>query len=772
MRELRERAGLVDGLEKENWGLRAALDAALGQLDANPAKTRPKAGNGEDGAANRSLGTQTIPNFPDEKDVDGNISHERLLQKHNILIGSYQELVLARKQLENKLRSCQKSNREWVEYANGLEKKIGRLQGKLTSHGIPLKRRSEGSSAPKTLPDVPSSSRELERVTTTDASLETLRRELPNLLHMSERISELARNAAVGTSVFVSPYPPQSTSTDRSEQEREDSESIDTPIILLKELSELPHDPTASGRQVSRVSPYLLTSLEAISQRHTENPVSSESHDSGTTKEDIDVLPNIFNREQVDIPPIIKAEPLSDIPVVISFRSVKKRKTRGDAGSNESASNTKIKVEIVTSSPIGLAGLQNLFPPESMDLDEIGEKMNTPKKRRQAIQNLHLENGQTAYKRLPAELVQAVGPQRGERNAQLKRKPSALQPASPNKQILPRTSAKERETKRRRLEDRMRGAEIFGEDGENDVTPKVVSQIEASTESPRKRLPANAVELKRRLTGLLEEPSPDKEVLTPMRRSIFPTTTAQFRARATPADKCERPIASTRRQVGAGTTPNTLAISRDTPKTDHKPSTVKKRISRTPGDSGLFERTGSDQEPLRARPIRLLGLEHFKVNPHFNQGSDYAFADVVRGRELRRCLPGCTKPECCGDKFRKFIEFTRAHEQQTLSQEEEDERLLEEYLGYNKGRLQKMTQKEREELLVQARTRNLANKTSKHRHAYERRRSPPGFWRSDFPSTQELETDRLEAANRERELVQQRYEEAMRPGGRWLFRDE
>jgi hypothetical protein len=167
-----------------------------------------------------------------------------------------------------------------------------------------------------------------------------------------------------------------------------------------------------------------------------------------------------------------------------------------------------------------------------------------------------------------------------------------------------------------------------------------------------------------------------------------------------------------------------------------------------------------------------LGLEHFKVNPLYTQGSDFAFADVVRGRALRKCLPGCTKPECCGDKFRKFIEFTRREEQRTTSQEEEDEKLLEEYLGDSKSRLLKMTKKEKEELLVQAKTRELANKASKHRHAYERRRSPPGFWRSDFPNTQEVMMDRQEAARVERELVQKRYDEAMRPGGRWLFRDE
>lgn len=751
----------MDGLEKMNMRLRAELDAAQEQvLDANPARTTSKAGSGEGVVADRSLGTHTKPNFLDNRDIDWNICHERLMQKHNILIGSYQELVLARNQLENKLRSSQKSNREWIEYANALEKKVGRLQGKLTSHGIPLKRRSEGSPAENIPPTFPPSSRELVTVRTGDASLETLRRELPNLLHMSERISELARNAAVGKPVYILPYPAQPTSTDRSEQQQEYSESIDAPLPLLTDASRLHSDPNASERPVSRVSASQF--IDA----------SSESYDSGATQEDVDAGPDTFERDQVDIPPAtIKAEPLSDTPVVISCRSVKKRKTRSGTGSNESASYTKVKVEVITSSPIGLAGLQNLFPQESLDLDEIGEKMNTPKKRRQAMQDSHYENGPTAHKILPAKFVQTVSLQRNGRNAQPEGNPSALQSASPNKLILPRTSGKERKRKRRRLAECMRGAVILGEDGENDVTSKTGSETEIQTENFRK-LPANAAELQQRLSGLLEEPSPEKEVLTPARPSAFSAAAAQLRARATPADKYDRPTPSTRRQVGAGTTPNMVAISRDAPKTVHKPSTAKRWTAGTSKDIEAFDAVGPDQEPLRTRPVCHLGLEHFKVNPSFNQGSDYAFADVVRGRELRKCLPGCTKPECCGDKFRKFIEFAKAHEQQTVSQEEENERLLEDYLGDNRGRLRNMTQREKEELLIQARARELANKASKHRHAYERRRSPPGFWRSDFPNTQELLTDRQEAANRERELVQQRYEEAVRPGGRWLFRDE
>jgi hypothetical protein len=767
--ELRERAGLVDGLEETNMRLRAELDAARNKLlDADSEKSTSKL---EGEFASRSMGTQTTSTFQDGRDVYWNVSHERLMQKHNILTTSYQELVVARNQIESKLRSTQRSSREWVEYANGLEKKIVRLQGKLTSYGISTKRHSKGSSCENIPPTIPPSSHELVRIETGETSFETLRRELPNILHMSERISELARSAVVETPGYKSPYLLQPTSTDRSERQQEDSGGNDFLLPIFKDPIRLQFGPSASDREVSTLSRRLLTDGLPAQDHDSEYAVSSESRHSGSTEEDASILPDLSNQEQVDIPPFIKAEPLSDTPVVLSSRSVKKRKARNDTGSNASVPYTKVKVEIVTSSPIGLAGFQSLFPQESMDLDEIGEKMNTPKKRRRAMQNAQFEKNTIAYNKLPAELDQVGRLQQIQSNTQPNGNPSAMQPASPNKQILPRTSGKEREAKQRRIGERVHGAVIFGEDGENDVASTIGSDIEIQSENICK-LPANAAEFQRRLSGLLEEPSPEKEVLTPLRPTSFSAATAQLRARATLTSIYERATPSNRRQIGAGTRPNTFAISKDSPQSDYKPSTDKKRTGRTPKDIGALEADDPDQEPLRARPVRHLGLEHFKVNPHFNHGSDYAFADVVRGRELRKCLPGCTKPECCGDKFRKFVEFARVHEQHTLSQEEQDARLLEDYLGENRSRLRNMTEGEREELLIQARTRELANKASKHRHAYERRRSPPGFWRSDFPNTQELQSDRQEAANRERELVQQRYEEAMRPGGRWLFRDE
>jgi hypothetical protein len=171
--------------------------------------------------------------------------------------------------------------------------------------------------------------------------------------------------------------------------------------------------------------------------------------------------------------------------------------------------------------------------------------------------------------------------------------------------------------------------------------------------------------------------------------------------------------------------------------------------------------------------LEKLSLQDFKINPNYNHGYNYAFADVVRNQDARRCLQGCTKPECCGNKFRALAAAARdPNKPLTASQEEDDARLLEEFMGDNAYKLRNMTKAERDETLLQARTRELANKHGRHRHAYERRRSPPGFWRVEFPTTQEEIEDREKSKQLERDLVAQRYEEAMRPGGAYIFRDE
>lgn len=177
-----------------------------------------------------------------------------------------------------------------------------------------------------------------------------------------------------------------------------------------------------------------------------------------------------------------------------------------------------------------------------------------------------------------------------------------------------------------------------------------------------------------------------------------------------------------------------------------------------------------EEEPYRLLPLHMLTLSHFKINPAGNQGMDYAYSNVVRKKEERKCLSGCTRPGCCGDRFRAMARLGGI----PSGSEEENNLILEEYLGEEgqRHRIERLSVEERNRLLVEAKARKFANQYGKHRHAHQRARTPPGFWRTDMPDTQELEADALDAERFEREKVEERYREAMRPGGLWTWADE
>lgn len=203
-------------------------------------------------------------------------------------------------------------------------------------------------------------------------------------------------------------------------------------------------------------------------------------------------------------------------------------------------------------------------------------------------------------------------------------------------------------------------------------------------------------------------------------------------------------------------------IPDDRPQWKLTPIVKSSRASRTPRGAA------TRHSPLRQRAVPDLKLADFKPNPAYNQGYTYAFSETVRNHSDRMCLPGCTNPQCCGSTFR-----TLAEAQAPLSSSQEAA-LLEDYLGgaYDSANLTQMATDERDELVLQARTRKLAKETGKHRQAYEGRRTPPGFWRVDFPTTQEQQVDRERAKEQEKQQIHERWLEAQRRGGRWIFRDE
>ncbi|KAL5118829.1 hypothetical protein ACEQ8H_003332 [Pleosporales sp. CAS-2024a] len=214
--------------------------------------------------------------------------------------------------------------------------------------------------------------------------------------------------------------------------------------------------------------------------------------------------------------------------------------------------------------------------------------------------------------------------------------------------------------------------------------------------------------------------------------------------------------------------PEAHHITQETPSADGRPQWRMKAREAGVSMHKSMPSARAKQTTLRQKHLSELSLQDFKPNPALNQGYTYAFSETVRARGDRACLPGCTNPSCCGSTFRAFAE---AQAPLPASQEQA---LLEDYLGdaYDVMSVSQMATEERAELVLQARTRKLAKEAGKHREAFERRRTPPGFWRMDFPTTQEEVEDREAAEVMARRSVKERWLEAMRKGGRWVFRDE
>lgn len=329
----------------------------------------------------------------------------------------------------------------------------------------------------------------------------------------------------------------------------------------------------------------------------------------------------------------------------------------------------------------------------------------------------------------------------------------ALQPLSANiarPTRGPETSVVKR---KRRIEDpraKAAMAAIVAEDGDMDSSQ--VRQLQKDT-------PDAAIS--RRLGSLLDEPTPVRQQIA---RRTAPETKRSHRPKqlATPHTRSPKAPAFSSARTR---TSSPKAVFRMPNVPAQKDPVASK--SATKGNRGGRSPPPPDpeDEPLRARPVIRLSIDDFKVNPKY-KGTDFAFADTLRGRDQRRCMPGCTKPECCGDAFRKAVEMG-------FRGRKTDHEVLEAYLGpAYESHMASRTRTEREDVLNKAHAYAIANEHGKHRQAFKRRTTPPGFWRVDMASTQEEEEDRIKANEMVRQEVYDRWREAMLPSGRWKFRDE
>ena len=480
---------------------------------------------------------------------------------------------------------------------------------------------------------------------------------------------------------------------------------------------------------------------------HDDSPTGSGTTD-GTKEFPNPKLPDLPRENGPGTHIKIKEEPPSDTPVVVSERAVKKRKR--DEPEVDQPRTTRVKEEAISQSePMVTADVCDFSPATSVDLDESGTRFDTPRK------NTELDRFYTGHTPCPGPQVR---PDSSIETHGTPRVPdqvsrAALQPLNPNVQT-PRLQRPPRKGL-------AHAVGVLAEDGAS-------YELSARDRTPLQRTEPNTG----RLTSLLSGASKASE--SPIIRA--------FRKPETPRSNLEpRPIAESRASATSVwlQTPQPRELPFDKINRDRSKATPKQTPSGTsggptPSTASKKESGGvlSSEPKLRTRPVSVLKVDDFKINPNFNGGFDYAFSEVVRNKDDRACLPGCTDMECCGKSFRAMALAERGNGRRTAEQLAEDKKLLEDYLGEEAHRLFSMTKEERDELWLEAKTKELANRIGKHRHRFSRMKTPPGFWRTDFPDTQELHEDRVQALRREKEMIQERHREAMRPGGKWVFRDE
>ncbi|KAL2269167.1 hypothetical protein VTJ83DRAFT_4013 [Remersonia thermophila] len=451
-------------------------------------------------------------------------------------------------------------------------------------------------------------------------------------------------------------------------------------------------------------------------------------------------------------PVFIKQEPSSDIPVVVSEREVRKRKTR-DEDTGGAASLCRVKCE-PSSSPFAILGEARVFSPhESIDLDGEGNRIPTPRKQRPAEQRL-LEDED--------ESITANDPE----------------PPRPWDTALGRTGEPDHS--------------LDWPSSPPKGPSKAGGDMHPSAEQAWTRAIADVAE---ETPGPLYAPASrrtEKEPLQAPAQSRLHSLLNQKPATGTSTPSRLPPIRSSalkRRSWAETITPSKLFGNLDFDLDKENRGSVSERQPKRPRDAparpapaaftspaapprGTAARaTASKTVRLRDKPLDQLRPEDFKVNPKMNNGHWFAYDEVVRSRDERAGLAGCTDPKCCGRQWRLMAESELSAGGMAVLERPADVQMVEEYLGSEAYRLAAMTPEERRETWLKAKVQDLADRYGRHRHRFHRRSSPPGYWNPDFPNTQEIEQNKKETEEVERRIVEDRRREAIR-GGRWLFRDE
>ncbi|KAI1416303.1 SAE2-domain-containing protein [Hypoxylon sp. FL1857] len=536
------------------------------------------------------------------------------------------------------------------------------------------------------------------------------------------------------------------------------------------------------------------TSRESLRSTVSASPIPTGIVDKSRTIEGGDITPGLGSpiksgyREPYSLPPLpqnqdtnlkevaIKTEPSSDTPVVVSERCLRKRK-HGEEQAEDLRTSTRVKTED-DSDPLITNERRQFVLHESIDFDAEGGRVETPRKRNRT--NLAAEDvsGLTSIRVLwsPAEGSDLDGREGQVQVAPRRADSPTRSPSFENTGVEDDTTAKSSELQEIRLQgsrssmltplnrntsvrQRQESNPSAGRKEQSSALNVLAGLGEGGDRNGTSKTRTTKKQKAGRLQDLLNTPSPGHEAITPL-----PSIKAGY-VRTSKLNEFQVPE---RRELPFGK--SGLKKVDKSPHTPEAPSNKRASTNisarRVSNERATGSSTGSAR-PLRERPKSELGVNDFKINPKANEGYTYAFTDVVRNKDERSGLSGCVQEGCCGQTFR-----LQARAQRSQTGPADFQVLLEKYLGDDAWKLATMTKPEKEELWIEAKMRELANEHGKHRHRFHRAASPVGYWRTDFPNTQEELRDKEEAEKMTRQIVDERYREAMRPGGKWLFRDE
>ncbi|ORY65281.1 DNA repair protein endonuclease SAE2/CtIP C-terminus-domain-containing protein [Pseudomassariella vexata] len=508
--------------------------------------------------------------------------------------------------------------------------------------------------------------------------------------------------------------------------------------------------------------------------------------------EDTITLPPLSRTSNVSRHSPVKNEPSSDAPVIVSERPVRKRK-HNDKPVAQGPPVTKIKTEH-SSDPVVTDEQYHFAPQESVDFDDAEDRVSTPRKTRmkhpksgteEQLNRTHacrfnggharsiLENAdlpsplsalpsglnsplrrsranQVVTKDIQKSDTKYPGPPHVEQrkmnpdNSDEFSRSTVLQPLDANTPLA-RSLLRKPKFKTAVASSIRQGIESLAEDGERLGCSKPATPLTKGTG---------------RLETLLNVASPGRQSLPTGGRDEDTSATQPFHF-ALPQRR-DLPLGKESRNKVS----EALEVSEDF-RTSEPKRTSTEIQPKAKAPEAQKKKPAQESTPLRERAVKDLKLTDFKVNPNRNNGYDFAFTDVVRSKGDRIHMLGCVKETCCGPSFRKLAE-AQLPDTGIL----EYTSLLEDWLGDDARRLSTMSKKEKDELWLKAKTQDLSNRYGKHRDRYHPQPSPPGFWDTDFPSTQELAESREKTEEMEQRIVKERRREAMRPAGLWVFRDE